>query len=251
MRWLRTAFAGLVRATMTPIVMIFEITRNYAVIVPLMISNLVRFFITSRLQRRPSIYEVLTRQDCIHLPTAVDQSPHFALERVSAAQLDIMPIFGLAGVHKLAGIVVTFAELCTLMSVPKELQKELIRNSIKQKVNEASGSEAQPIFTGKIAGKIHPTCGRTTIYRAADRTRYLRAMLFTASNSSAESAGQLALRDFLLQLLESRGTRSLKGNLGDQNYDLRVSTALTQYQVGALYWEKFHALFGVAKMEEF
>jgi CIC family chloride channel protein len=64
-----TAFAGIVRAPMTSVVMIFEITRDYAVIVPLMISNLVSFFISSRLQKQ-SIYESLARQDGIHLPTA-------------------------------------------------------------------------------------------------------------------------------------------------------------------------------------
>ena len=64
-----TAFAGIVRAPMTSVVMIFEITRDYAVIVPLMISNLVSFFISSRLQKQP-IYESLARQDGIHLPTA-------------------------------------------------------------------------------------------------------------------------------------------------------------------------------------
>src|SRR5260221_7063599 len=64
-----TAFAGIVRAPMTSVMMIFEITRDYAVIVPLMISNLVSFFISSRLQRRP-IYEELARHDGIHLPSA-------------------------------------------------------------------------------------------------------------------------------------------------------------------------------------
>ena len=64
-----TAFAGIVRAPMTSVVMIFEITRDYAVIVPLMISNLVSFFISSKLQRKP-IYEELAHQDGIHLPTA-------------------------------------------------------------------------------------------------------------------------------------------------------------------------------------
>lgn len=63
-----TAFAGIVRAPMTSVVMIFEITRDYAVIVPLMISNLVSFFISSRLQKQP-IYEALAHQDGIHLPT--------------------------------------------------------------------------------------------------------------------------------------------------------------------------------------
>jgi len=63
------AFAGIVRAPMTSVVMIFEITRDYAVIVPLMISNLVSYFISSRLQRKP-IYEQLAEQDGIHLPLA-------------------------------------------------------------------------------------------------------------------------------------------------------------------------------------
>jgi len=62
-------FAGIVRAPMTSVVMIFELTRDYAVIVPLMIANLVSFFIASRLQKKP-IYEVLARQDGIHLPSS-------------------------------------------------------------------------------------------------------------------------------------------------------------------------------------
>lgn len=62
------AFAGIVRAPMTSVLMIFEMTQNYAVIVPLMISNLVSLFIASRLQREP-IYEALAIQDGIHLPS--------------------------------------------------------------------------------------------------------------------------------------------------------------------------------------
>lgn len=61
------AFAGIVRAPMTSVVMIFEMTQDYAVIVPLMIANLVSLFIASRLQHEP-IYEALAIQDGIHLP---------------------------------------------------------------------------------------------------------------------------------------------------------------------------------------
>jgi len=63
-----TLFAGILRAPMTSVLMIFETTHDYAVIVPLMISNLVSFFISSRLQRTP-IYEALAIQDGIHLPS--------------------------------------------------------------------------------------------------------------------------------------------------------------------------------------
>src|SRR2546429_3799345 len=54
---------------MTSVLMIFEITRDYAVIVPLMISNLVSFFISSKLQPK-AIYDELAYQDGIHLPRA-------------------------------------------------------------------------------------------------------------------------------------------------------------------------------------
>jgi CIC family chloride channel protein len=115
-----TAFAGIVRAPMTSVLMIFEITRDYAVIVPLMISNLISFFISSRFQREP-IYEVLAHQDGIHLPTAesriqdaqrqVYQAMHAATEvlearatiqealnKVSASRLHAWPIVDETGV---------------------------------------------------------------------------------------------------------------------------------------------------------
>jgi tetratricopeptide (TPR) repeat protein len=61
------AFAGIVRVPLTSVIMIFEITRDYSIIVPLMISNLMAYFISSRLQEEP-IYEALQHQDGIHLP---------------------------------------------------------------------------------------------------------------------------------------------------------------------------------------
>ncbi len=62
------AFAGIVRVPLTSVIMIFEITRDYSIIVPLMIANLISYFISSRLQEEP-IYEALQHQDGIHLPS--------------------------------------------------------------------------------------------------------------------------------------------------------------------------------------
>jgi CIC family chloride channel protein len=68
-------FAGIVRAPMTSVLMIFEMTQDYAVIVPLMIANLVSLFIASRLQHEP-IYEALAVQDGIHLPKSETRRRH-------------------------------------------------------------------------------------------------------------------------------------------------------------------------------
>ena len=64
-----TLFAGIIRAPMTSVLMIFELTQDYAVIVPLMISNLISLFIASRLQH-VAVYEALAIQDGVHLPSA-------------------------------------------------------------------------------------------------------------------------------------------------------------------------------------
>jgi chloride channel protein, CIC family len=63
-----TAFAGIIRTPLTSVIMIFEVTRNYTIIVPLMISNLISFYISQRFQHEP-IYEALALQDGLHLPT--------------------------------------------------------------------------------------------------------------------------------------------------------------------------------------
>ncbi len=61
------AFAGIIRVPLTSVIMIFEVTRDYSIIVPLMIANLISYFISSRLQEEP-IYEALLDQEGIRLP---------------------------------------------------------------------------------------------------------------------------------------------------------------------------------------
>jgi CIC family chloride channel protein len=77
-----TAFAGVVRTPWTSVIMIFEITRDYTIIVPLMISNMIAFFISQKLQKEP-IYEALSHQEGIYLPTA---EARFQAERIQVQQ---------------------------------------------------------------------------------------------------------------------------------------------------------------------
>jgi CIC family chloride channel protein len=85
-------FAGIVRAPMTSVLMIFEMTQDYAVIVPLMIANLVSLFIASRLQHEP-IYEALAVQDGIHLPASRTRQRHGQRQvvRVMHAATELLP----------------------------------------------------------------------------------------------------------------------------------------------------------------
>jgi chloride channel protein, CIC family len=61
------AFAGIIRTPMTSVVLVFEVTRDYAIIVPLMIANLVSYFVSRKIYQE-KLYEGIARQDGIHLP---------------------------------------------------------------------------------------------------------------------------------------------------------------------------------------
>ncbi|MGH9569738.1 MAG: chloride channel protein [Candidatus Angelobacter sp.] len=60
-------FAGIIRAPMTSVFMIFELTQDYQILVPLMVANMLSFIISKRYQEKP-IYHALLEQDGIYLP---------------------------------------------------------------------------------------------------------------------------------------------------------------------------------------
>src|SRR3954468_8680 len=66
---LGTPFAGIVRAPLPSVFMIFEITQDYQILVPLMVANMLSFAISRRYQPLP-VYHALLHQDGIHLPSA-------------------------------------------------------------------------------------------------------------------------------------------------------------------------------------
>jgi CIC family chloride channel protein len=97
------AFAGIVRTPMTSVIMIFEITRDYSIIVPLMIANLISYFLSSKLQEEP-IYDALQHQDGIHLPGA-SPAPEVLLTVAHAFHADAPVCRSTDRIQKVAGLV--------------------------------------------------------------------------------------------------------------------------------------------------
>ena len=60
-------FAGIVRAPMTSVLIVFEMTGGYGLVLPLMIANMSAFAL-ARYWRRIPVYDALLAQDGIHLP---------------------------------------------------------------------------------------------------------------------------------------------------------------------------------------
>jgi hypothetical protein len=128
---------------------------------------------------------------------------------------------------------------------------------INQRVNEpapsASRSEVPPIFTGWLEGRAHPTSGRAIIYESVDGKRYLRLTDFTTSNGPdvhvvLARAGDPALDQKIVKgNLDYVELGKLKGNQGDQNYDIPAAVDLQKYTAVVIYCERFNAVFGVAR----
>ena len=132
---------------------------------------------------------------------------------------------------------------------------------INQKVDEpapfASAADPQPLYTGTLEGKAHQTSGRATIYAAAGGKQYLRLTDFRTSNGPdvhvllARAEDQSLNQEIVKGGLDSVELGALKGNQGDQNYDLPTSVDLSKYNAVVIYCERFHAVFGVARLEQF
>jgi chloride channel protein, CIC family len=65
-------FAGFLRAPMTSVFMVLEVSGNYSIILPVMVANTFAYLIARGLQPVP-IFDVLTRQDGLDLPSMEEQ----------------------------------------------------------------------------------------------------------------------------------------------------------------------------------
>jgi len=132
---------------------------------------------------------------------------------------------------------------------------------INKRVNEpapfASSTEPQPLYTGRLEGNAHQTSGRATIYKTTDGKQYLRLTDFSTSNGPdvhvllARSDDESLKQEIVKGQLDSVELGLLKGNQGDQNYDLPTSVDSQKYNAAVIYCERFHAVFGVARLEQF
>jgi len=117
--------------------------------------------------------------------------------------------------------------------------------------------KAKTLVTGKFHGKVHKTEGRATIYEEAGGKLVLRLTNFKTSNGPDVHVILVATKDamddanFLKDNTEKIELGKLKGNEGDQNYEIPAGTDLTKFSTVSIYCERFNANFGAAPLEKF
>jgi len=78
-------FAAFLRAPMTSVFMVLEVSGNYSIVVPVIVANTVAYVISRSLHRVP-IFDVLTRQDGLVLPSLEEQREEAILRVEDAMQ---------------------------------------------------------------------------------------------------------------------------------------------------------------------
>ena len=122
---------------------------------------------------------------------------------------------------------------------------------------QAQGQHPNILATGTFHGKVHHTSGRATIYQEPNGKRVLRLTNFTTSNGPDVHVILIAAKNpeddanFLKSGTERIELGKLKGNEGDQNYDIPSDTDLNKFETVSIYCERFNTDFGAAPLEKF
>jgi len=84
-------FAAFLRAPLTSIFMVLEVSGNYSIILPVILANTISYLISRSLQPTP-IFELFTKQDGLYLPSMEEQREEIDLRFEDALQPVSVPI---------------------------------------------------------------------------------------------------------------------------------------------------------------
>lgn len=116
----------------------------------------------------------------------------------------------------------------------------------------AAADAPMSVLTGQFHSNAHETKGTATIYRLADGRLVLRLTEFETSNGPDVHIYLVAAKDVTDNETVTRagfvGLGSMKGNIGDQNYDVPADIDLTKYAAVTVWCRRFGVNFGTAPL---
>jgi hypothetical protein len=127
-----------------------------------------------------------------------------------------------------------------------------INKPVHEELASTNAASIQTIESGDFYGIAHPTEGTATIYREGDGALMLRFTKFKTSNgpnvhvylvAADDAKDETALHATFIDL------GPIKGNVGDQDYDLATSVDLSKYRAVSIWCKRFSVNFGVAPLK--
>ena len=126
---------------------------------------------------------------------------------------------------------------------------------INQRVNEqfptAAAANGQ-LASGQFHSGAHETSGMAAVFQLAGGKKTLRLTNFQTSNGPDVHVYLVAAADAkdndTVTKAEVVDLGSLKGNIGDQNYDLPANADLAKYRAVTIWCKRFSVNFGTAPL---
>ena len=122
---------------------------------------------------------------------------------------------------------------------------------LDERVEERAPSASGPVVGGTFRSLDHETTGRAVVLERADGTKVLRLEDLATSNGpdlyvylspNPATGDEGAFDEGHLSL------GRLRGNLGDQNYDLAAGADLARYRSVVIWCDRFDSAFGAADL---
>src|SRR5262245_24928946 len=126
---------------------------------------------------------------------------------------------------------------------------------INQKVNEqfpTASAATNQLAAGQFHSGAHETKGVATVFQLADGKKTLRLTNFATSNGPDVHVYLVAATDAKDNDAVTKAgfvdLGSLKGNIGDQNYELPANADLAKYRAVTIWCKRFSVNFGTAPL---
>jgi hypothetical protein len=126
---------------------------------------------------------------------------------------------------------------------------------INQKVNEqfpTAAAASNKLASGQFHSGAHETKGTASVLQLADGKKTLRLTDFATSNGPDVHVYLVAAPDAKDNDAVTKAgfvdLGSLKGNIGDQNYELPANTDLAKYRAVTIWCKRFSVNFGTAPL---
>lgn len=126
--------------------------------------------------------------------------------------------------------------------------------SMAQSGSAMAANEPAKVSSGRFHTNAHKTQGLATIYRLEDGRRILRLTEFATSNGPDVRVYLVAASDVQGEAAAKQAgfvdLGALKGNIGDQNYDVPADLDLGRYRAVSIWCRRFSVNFGAAPLAE-
>jgi chloride channel protein, CIC family len=161
-----TMFAGFLRVPMTSVFMVLELSGNYSIILPVMVSNTIAYLISRRYQSI-SLFDLLSRQDGIELPSIEEQREETLLRVEDAMHAPDAPVLSRSESSQEAYLkIADRSEKYFLVNLGRGAWGAVSRETLQQATTPGKGG--QPVYVqvrGTPLPWLHPDQSLDTAMR--------------------------------------------------------------------------------------